>query len=691
METTRVDALHVAVLCSVAVAQPLFHLLSRHVEFFTARQSQLVDVLLLILAIIVVLPMCGVAVEWGAGRFGSRIQRAVHLLIVTILVTLIVLPGLNDLAAIPDLLIIAAAVLLGAMAAVGYARLALARRFVTILSPVLVVFPVMFLSGLPLVHEVFQRPSEAIEFPAPQATTPVVLVVFDELPVTSLMDEDRKIDAVRYPHFSALARHAHWFRDTSTISTNTLYTVPAIVTGTYPNDQTRSQHAKSIARAAQYPRNLFAWFDGSYEMKVIESSSDLYPQGREIGLRDRLQERMAALLLDLSVVYLHMILPDGYVKYIPEVNQTWQGFVQFNHDGDGKHVRVAKFDRFLQSIVATNRPTLYFAHLLFPHVPWEYYPSGRRYDSSGFGTVALDHRGEGDRWVNDEGLVTHAFQRHLLQVGFVDTLLGQIINRLRSANLYDRCLLIVTADHGVSFHPGVSWRSITPDTLAQLVAVPLFIKVPYQQEGMIHDEPREILQILPTIADVLEVDVPWSMNARSVFELSSSAREERIVFDFDGQKQFRFSDLATARDQWLDHQIAVFGSGHRSKGLFHIGPHPELIGRAVSDLELVEEQDVHVILTRPKKTWRVSSESQRLPLPIQGQVVFSDTTDEDVSLAISINGTIVAVTQPMLRQGDSAMFLALVPEEAFHAESHEIEIFVVRTKRDGRIQLGRAQ
>ena len=54
------------------------------------------------------------------------------------------------------------------------------------------------------------------------------MVIFDELPLTSLMDEKRQIDPVRYPNFAALADDGYWFRNATTVTDYTVQAVPAI-------------------------------------------------------------------------------------------------------------------------------------------------------------------------------------------------------------------------------------------------------------------------------------------------------------------------------------------------------------------------------------------------------------------------------------------------------------------------------
>ena len=50
-------SLHVLVLFSIALAQPLFSLLSRYAEFFVARQTEPVDLILLTLIVCLGLPL----------------------------------------------------------------------------------------------------------------------------------------------------------------------------------------------------------------------------------------------------------------------------------------------------------------------------------------------------------------------------------------------------------------------------------------------------------------------------------------------------------------------------------------------------------------------------------------------------------------------------------------------------------
>ena len=109
-------------------------------------------------------------------------------------------------------------------------------------------------------------------------------------------------------------------------------------------------------------------------------------------------------------------------------------------------------------------------------MPFEYVPTGSRYR-------APDHQGQdvnGKRLFEaaDRGFVDAVHQRHLLQVGLVDRLVGRLMDRLRDQDMYDDALIIVTSDHGASFAPGLPRRVLTDDNASDIALVPLFVKLP---------------------------------------------------------------------------------------------------------------------------------------------------------------------------------------------------------------------
>src|SRR5262249_6910305 len=134
-------------------------------------------------------------------------------------------------------------------------------------------------------------------------------------------------------------------------------------------------------------------------------------------------------------------------------------------------------------------------------------------------------------WGNDELVVLHSYQRYLLQVAFVDHLLGRLIHHLKSIDLYDRCLFVVTADHGVSFRADRSRRIPIKSNVADIMAVPLFIKLPHQHMGAINDRNVATIDVLPTIADVLKISPPFPYDGHSVFDPAEPEPPEKVFYN----------------------------------------------------------------------------------------------------------------------------------------------------------------
>ena len=60
------------------------------------------------------------------------------------------------------------------------------------------------------------------------------MVVLDELPLTSLLARNGRIDRFRYPNFAGLARASTWYSNATTVSDATKFAIPAILDGRLP-------------------------------------------------------------------------------------------------------------------------------------------------------------------------------------------------------------------------------------------------------------------------------------------------------------------------------------------------------------------------------------------------------------------------------------------------------------------------
>src|SRR4051794_17288531 len=95
-----IDSVDIFVLTSFAIAEPLFQLLSGNVEFFIARRSEPLEIILLVLGLCLFLPALIVLFEMLAGALGQKLRRAVHSAVLAMLFGLVLLPLLKRMGGI---------------------------------------------------------------------------------------------------------------------------------------------------------------------------------------------------------------------------------------------------------------------------------------------------------------------------------------------------------------------------------------------------------------------------------------------------------------------------------------------------------------------------------------------------------------------------------------------------------------
>ncbi len=668
-------ALEIVTLWGFAVAQPIYDLLSRGAEFLLAHQLQPAEIVVLAVALSFLLPALLVIAEVLASAVGAGVR--LHSLLVALLAAAIALLALKGL---PAGLALVASSALGSFFAWAIDRLTAARSFLAVLSPAAVIFPALFLFRPPVSELLFAPEINAGGSPGIASTTPIVLVVLDELPTSSLIGPDRSIDAGRYPAFAELAGRSHWFRNATSVAEGTTYAVPAILTGRYPD-------SRRVAHVSKYPENLFTWLGEAYTMNVFEVLTRLCPEDlRQTTVpEERLADRMHSMFTDLGLVYLHRLLPERLSGRLPPVTSTWRDF----GDGGAEPVDVDApepqkrrgasaqvFERFIDSIHPTRLPVLHFLHVNLPHLPWKYLPSGKEYGP--IGVRQMPHGLRGERWDDDPWATIQGYQRHLLQLAYTDRLLGRLIERLRASRLYDRSLVIVTADHGASFWPGESRREVTAENRADILAVPLLVKAPFQAEGIISERNVETVDVLPTIADVLDSPLPWRADGQSVLDDSRPARLHKVLIDATGHEivgRVVLDQHIDAAGATLERKHSLFGSQAGPRALFHIGRYRDLIGREPGEQPVAPGSGLEVALSDTRILENLDLGSSYRPARIAGSLG-PPAGDRVRDLAVAVNGRIRAVTETYLDHGDR-VFAAMVPEESFREGFNRVEIFEI--------------
>ena len=533
------DSLGLFSLFGLAVAQPLLGLLSDHPQFFVASQAAPAEIVFLALFLCFLAPGCLALLSWGAAKWSRALWRCFHFATVATGSALLVLLFLKRFLDLCSGLWLLAAGLAGLLVAVVYWRLAALRLFFNFLFPAVFVFLGAFVMSPTISPLLSKKASASAELPDVEIENPlpVVLVVFDELPLRSLLNQDGEIDSARFPNFAALARESTWYSRASVVATTTQFSIPSIVSGRFPDPA-----VDELPTYVYHPDSLFTLLGQQYNVRSFESVTSLCPQVVCAPEDLHFAPRFLATIVDVAILYLHILLPSRLADRVPAINQTWGNFVSFaGLDFALQKNPVEEFSRFIDTIRPDSQPTLHFLHSNLPHVPWIYLPSGKQY---------LPSRIDYDTpvaWGNELSLVALGWQRHFLQVLLADRLLGNLIRHLRTTGRYQRTLLIVVSDHGASFRPRSARRDLTAGNYPDIMSVPLLIKFPYQKTGRVSNQHAETIDIVPTVADVLGARIPWPVDGKSLLDDSGPDRYRRVVSGDGRTPLIISSDLTSYR------------------------------------------------------------------------------------------------------------------------------------------------
>jgi sulfatase-like protein len=463
--------------------------------------------------------------------------------------------------------------------------------------------------------------------PKPPRKPHVVLLIMDELPSDSLLDRRRRIDRVRYPNFAALAADSTWFRNAYSIFDSTSKAVPLMLDGMWPRWGT-------TATRRTHPRSIFDMFHRrGYRTIAHEEASALCPPRMCRGGRTR-------------VPNVRRLLNTG---------------------------RPRRFHRWVRTI-RDGRPTFWMKHLLLPHLPYLYLPSGARTRPGprdplpGMSTVPGFH---------DEYLTRHNEQRYLLQLAFTDRLLGSLLRRLKDRGIYDDTLIVVVGDHGYLWRPGVqSRRRALAHTAHQLGPVPFFVKRPGQRRGRVSGAFARTLDVPSTIADALGVRLGYRDDGRSAFS-RAARRIRRVTFptrDLSAVVTVSGKRWLAQRRRVVRRRLRQFGAGDPGRLYTGIGPNRELIGRDV--VGAARAGRLTGTLVGAHRYSNVRRGSGMVPAHVTGRL--GDGSRRLRDLAVAVNGRIAAVGRSFRLTGHPGEHFAfMVPEEALGEGHNTVEVFEV--------------
>jgi hypothetical protein len=460
----------------------------------------------------------------------------------------------------------------------------------------------------------------------------VVMIVMDEFPVDALLGPNGKIDPVRYPNFAALAATGTWFKNASTVYDSTTRAIPAVLDGRLP----RKRESPDFRG---HPRSVYDLFGRrGYRILSSEEATRVCPPRYCRGARPG----RPAILRNLQ---------------------------------SGRRERL---ERFISSFTSGRRPTFGLKHILLPHGPYLFLPGGKQ-TRRGFKDPVPGMNsppGFGERF-----LTAHNQQRLLLQIAFVDHELGRLFQAMQRRGTLDSSMIVVTADHGFAFDVGVKdRRTVTRRNIDEIAPVPLFVKAPGQRRGRTSSTFARTIDIVPTMADVLNVRMPYRAEGRSAF--SASIRRRRFVRMLNRNlngSSIRISarSVAARRRANVRRKNALFGFGDFRSIYTGIGPNRRLIGRSTSELAPAPLGRVRATITSARDLRSYNPSSLIQPTQVGGPIR-GGRRGQRRDIAVAVNGRVEAVGRTFYLRGSRREgYGVMIPPESLREGRNLVEVFEV--------------
>jgi hypothetical protein len=272
---TRVDRIiHFWALWSLAICQPIYLFMRRSPEFLVLHRFTWNELIITIFGLTLLIPLVIVIILELLDKFFTNLVQQIYYIAMLIFSFIAFTQSLRATSLGEWKYILVITLIFAYIFIRLYQRLEIIRSLCTLLIAGAFVAPILLLKESQVRH-VFENNDLAqrkVSHEDLKPKIPIFVIIWDELPLPSLLTTDKKINDKMFPNFSKLANDSVWFRHASSVAAATYQAVPAILSSQYPNiDQPR------LPIYTDYPQNLFTELANYYHINAWEQFTHLCP------------------------------------------------------------------------------------------------------------------------------------------------------------------------------------------------------------------------------------------------------------------------------------------------------------------------------------------------------------------------------------------------------------------------------
>jgi arylsulfatase A-like enzyme len=226
--------------------------------------------------------------------------------------------------------------------------------------------------------------------------------------------------------------------------------------------------------------------------------------------------------------YIAGVSANGYIRPERGFGTQWDQFVNHITQGGGlKGIDV--LDKGIKFITPKkDQPWFLYMGWIDTHVTWRAKsPWIEKYDPGYKGKFETSYGDDGPGGSKGKGLsekeINHVRAIYDSNISYQDDLLGKLVEKLTEWGIYDKTMIIITADHGDELWEEKDKVGHAGSQRQTVIHVPMMIHYPPMFPGAKIQAGTEGVDIVPTLADVLGVAFDPEWQGQSLLPLAQGA------------------------------------------------------------------------------------------------------------------------------------------------------------------------